>query len=527
MIQIYGLTQDTRTDITLNGCIGGEKKGTQVLGTLGEELFLLGSGVYVRIRATIAYDGYLYINNTQYTAHDSPVWFDGYIYNGVFGYAESETDVVITVCQEYGNLLKDNDLSDIHFFFPFSPTGETLEAATMDFKILNTAGLDITPSCEFFVYDGGGIIGTFYVDKIAEENAGNVVTVSAVDVVGLLGQYTFPGYIAYKHGISDAADEYSRAVQDLVEDIFAQVPESNAYPVVDPDVADKLVYGYIPSCSCKDALQYLCFGCGLFLGTYRVERPVILSADEYSVHDIPDEMVFGASTVTPNDDCKTAVRIRQTDYVGDTDSVVFCYDLRIRNEDTIYSLTIGSVGNDIIESSKQCVPFQLCAPGVEEDGTGDGLYTTTPGVSVISNNGVTAVINVGHLGDGGQSYKDDDGTRYRRVVLEGTAVKDLYDRTGTSAQYKLYGEGQTVDVSDDATTVTRDNADEVADRLFLHHSAEKKANISFVVSGSEKPGDFLQLPFDGSYGYTRGRIVSMDIDFIGNQTIADVTLMCD
>lgn len=530
MIRIKGLTTETWADVDLTayGCTPGTEQGTYIPGS--NNTTILSAGTYVIfntakgatpgeiVLATIMINGVTYSDDT--------VSFEGYLTEPIRISGPHYRLITITKCQAC-DLLTEEELADVHLYFPFSPTGETLEAATADFKILSTRNDLLLPAGrEFGLYDNYGIVGTFYILDVLREGAG-IVSVSAVDIVGYIERYTFAGYIGYKHGTSSTAAEIVSTVQDIVPGLFPEGSDITTPPQIPENVKTQKVYGYIPRVSNKDALQYICIGCGLALRTFRVPLPVFASADEYDTHVIPDTDVFSSSGVQKNDESKTAVKIRQTDYIGDTDGVIYSYDLQVGEVDTYYTLTIGDIGSDVINPGSDCTAFCLCAPGLEHSGGGDGLYTTTKGVTVVSNTGVTAVINAGNTGDGHYTYMDEQGQEWRRVVLKGTKVMDVYERVNADAWYITYGDGTVLDVSDDATTVTWDNSDTIAERMIAHHKAPKNATISFVASGAEKPGDKLQLSFADTYGATSGRIVSIDMDLGGGKTIADVTLMCD
>lgn len=526
MICIKGLKDDVYKDADLTAYgLTANGDGTYFPPTK-TEYSIFDGGVFVKFTATMSDPSeslaYIKINGTTY--HDTTVSFTGYITEPIIVY-RFNGDLTVTKCQ-VSDAYGDGDVSDVHLYFPFSPTGEALEAATAEFKLIfDTPSAVLIPDLhrEFVMYDKFGIVCKFYVDSVLQETE-TCLSVSAVDVIGYLDTIDFDGYIAYKKGTGVNYDKVvCSTVEDICNTIFAD--SGIIYFIRLPDDKNKNVYGYIPKGTKKDALQYMCIGCGLKIETYRRSTPVIKSADEYETYQISDDKILSSSSVSKNEEKKTSIKIRQTDYIGNTDSTIYSYDLALNDTgETIYRLTVGDTGSDVINPGSDCTEFQLCAPGIDASGDTPGLWTSVKGVTVKSNTGVTAVIDAGNANDSGGGHVDDDGITWRRVILKGVKIEDVYEKTGAEPWYITYGEGELLELSDDATTVTWDTADDVAERFLRYYKAGRTASISFIISEKESPGDCLKMSFDGLYGEFTGRIMSLDIDLIGDQIIADAEL---
>lgn len=526
MICIKGLKTDIYQDVDLTEYgLTANGDGTYYPPSK-KEYTILKKCVFVKFEATMSKDSEyiatIKINGTTYSHED--VSFSGYLEEPIVVY-RFNGDLTVTKCQVL-DAYDEDDVSDVHFYFPFSPTGETLEAATAEFKLLfDTPDTVLMPDInrEFVIYDKYGVVGRFFVSSVLQETETSL-SISAVDTVGYLETIDFNGYIAYKKGTgSNYSKVICSTIEDLCKEIFSK-SEINCNIKLSEE-QNQNVYGYIPKMTKKDALQYMCIGCGLKVETYRRDCPFIKSADEYDTYEIADENVFSSSAVSKNEEKKTAVKIRQTDYIGDTDATIFSYDLALNETgESLYTLTVGDVGSDVINPGSDCVEFQLCAPGVDKSGDTPGLWSSTKGVTVKSNTGVTAVIDAGNGSDGYSGHVDDDGVTWRRVVLKGVKIEDVYEKLDNDPWYITYGEGELLEVSDDATTVTWDTADDVAERFLKYYKASKTASVSFAMSGQERPGDCLKISFSGLYGDFEGRITSLDFDLTGDKIIAEAEL---
>lgn len=526
MICIKGLKDDIYQDVDLTEYgLTANSDGTYMPAEK-KEYTVLKKCVFVKFEATMSKDeeyiAYIKINGTTYSHED--VSFSGYITEPIVVY-KFNGDLVVTKCQIL-NTYGADDVSDVHLYFPFSPTGETLEAATAEFKLIfNSKDSVVKPQTykDFKIYDQYGIVGSFYVDSILQETE-TCLSISAVDVIGYLDTIDFNGYIAYKKGL---LTNYSKVVCSTIENLCKEIfsKEGIDFSFIIYDINDPNVYGYIPKGTKKDALQYICIGCGFTIETYRRDAPVIKPSDEFDTYQISDDRLLSSSSVAKNDEKKTAIKIRQTDYIGDTDATIFSYDLALNDTgQSLYTLTVGDVGSDVINPGSDCVEFKLCAPGIDKSGDTPGLWTNVKGVTIISNTGVTAVIDAGNANDSGSGHVDDNGVTWRRVILKGVKIEDVYKKMNADPWYIAYGNGELLELSEDATTVTWDTADYVADRFIQYYKADKTASISFVANGQERPGDCLKIAFDGLYGDFTGRITSLDFDLIGDKIIADAEL---
>lgn len=417
----------------------------------------------------------------------------------------------------------DDNFANMHLYFPFSPTGETLEAATADFTVYTDTPNKWDKGTLIDIHDADGILGRFYVDTCIKTYAGQYA-ITASDVINRLSNVSFLGYIGYENAnFIDHGYTYTKqfsTVASVCPDIFG----SFSYAV--KDACKKLeVSGYIPAGTARDALQYMCFGCGLSVRTYRTDKPVIQSADTYATHTIADTRVADSVSVSEGDK-KTAVSIMPLRYIANLSIATFyMFDGRLPTGTVVLTVGYRTYKNN----EKEPIAYKLSASDIKVSGQADGSKPAT----IIKTNGAATVLNV----TGTENYAPDDNGNYP-VSLYGHEIKSYYWSKNTPASAYLtssyleplsevYGTGEAMELSESATTITYHNAEAVANRMINHYSKSREATVSYIMSKNEMPGDKLILPLDETYGNISGRILSLDITPGASKNFADAIIICD
>lgn len=417
----------------------------------------------------------------------------------------------------------DDNFANMHLYFPFSPTGETLEAATADFTVYTDTPSKWDKGTVIDIHDADGILGRFYVDTCIKTYAGQYA-VTASDVIKRLSDVSFLGYIGYENASQrDGGYTYTKAfltVQTLCTDIFGDFDftVTNACKNIE-------VPGYIPAGNARDALQYMCFGCGLSVRTYRTDKPVIQSADTYATHTIADTRVADSVSVSETDK-KKAVSIMPLRYIANMSMATLdMFDGMLPHGTVV--LTVGY--RTYTNNKREPIAYKLSASDIKVLGQADGSKIAT----IIKTTGVATVLNV----TGTENYTPDDNGNYY-VTLYGHGIKPYYWSKSTPASAYLtgsyleplsevYGNGEAMELSESATTITYHNAEAVANRMINHYSKSREASVSYIMSKNEMPGDKLILPLDETYGNISGRILSLDITPGVSKNFADAIIICD
>ena len=416
----------------------------------------------------------------------------------------------------------DDNFANMHLYFPFSPTGETLEAATADFTVYTDTPSKWDKGTVIDIHDADGILGRFYVDTCIKTYAGQYA-VTASDVINRLSNISFLGYIGHEtawHNIGYTYTKVFSTVETLCTDIFGNFDFTVAEACKNIEVP-----GYIPAGNARDALQYMCFGCGLSVRTYRTDKPVVQSADTYATHTIADTRVSDSVSVSETDK-KTAVSIMPLRYIANLYNATFDMFEGMLPVGTVV-LTVGyrTYRND----EKEPIAYKLSASDIKVRGQADGSKPAT----IIKTTGAATVLNV----TGTEAQTPDDNGNYS-VNLYGHEIKPYYWSKNTPASAYLtssyleplsevYGTGEAMELSESATTITYHNAEAVANRMINHYSKSREATVSYIMSKNEMPGDKLILPLDKTYGNISGRVLSLDITPGVSKNFADAIIICD
>lgn len=428
----------------------------------------------------------------------------------------------------------DDNFANMHLYFPFSPTGETLEAATADFTVYTDTPSKWDKGTVIDIHDADGILGRFYVDTCIKTYAGQYA-VTASDVINRLASLTFYGYIGYEETVKqDSAVNYIAKkflnLGQVLSDVFGQYSYSISVALKSQEVS-----GYIPFGDSRDALQYLCLGFGLFVRTYRTDKPIVQSADEFATHTIPETRVSDSVSVSEKE-ALTAVSLTMPRYITKTfqqnfyDTCIFHGFLPIGQTVLTEGMRTYANPNSSSNVSAWKKPREyILAPR-------DGISVPKTFGNIVKTTGVSTIVNTIRVGDDAErndSLMHIDG---KPIVAEYFDLPIIYTREWVDWEaeetfyepfQKIFGSGKALQLSENATTVTIFNAESVANRMISHYSKSREASVSYIMSKNEMPGDKLILPLDKTYGNISGRVLSLDITPGVSKNFADAIIICD
>lgn len=495
----------------------------------GETLSFFDTGDQISITfKAVGVETKITLNDAEYTVADGETTVTEIVLIMPITVATSENaagGIVVYSCTKKSiPATTDDNFANMHLYFPFSPTGETLEAATADFTVYTDTPSKWDKGTVIDIHDADGILGRFYVDTCIKTYAGQYA-ITASDVINRLSDVSFLGYIGHETAGRNTGNAYIytkvfSTVTTLCADIFGN------FDFKVKDACKNIeVPGYIPAGNARDALQYMCFGCGLSVRTYRTDKPVIQSADTYATHTIADTRVADSVSVSENNK-KTAVSIMPLRYIANLSIATFyMFDGRLPTGTVVLTVGYRTYKNN----EKEPIAYKLSASDIKVSGYADGSKPAT----IIKTNGAATVLNV----TGTENYAPDDNGNYS-VSLYGHEIKPYYWSKNTPASAYLsssyleplsevYGSGEAMELSESATTITYHNAEAVANRMINHYSKSREASVTYIMSKNEMPGDKLFLPLDETYGNISGRILSLDITPGVSKNFADVIIICD
>jgi len=222
----------------------------------------------------------------------------------------------------YGNaiLFNNDDIASCNILEQFNVISDELSINTLEFivfseddrfNILNPQGIysTIQQGQELKVYQEKNNIltnmGVYYIDKW-ESIGNNKMQFTAVDIVGLLDRYDFKGKM-YDNG----------KVGTTVFSIMQQAGLLDLY-TLETALGQKSLVGYIPRCTCREALQKVLFASG---GVAKTSRNGILELKQIALSESPIEIsrsdIFKGSETIKKGDVYTAVLIKSHNYKAD------------------------------------------------------------------------------------------------------------------------------------------------------------------------------------------------------------------
>ncbi len=180
------------------------------------------------------------------------------------------------------------------------------------FNIVNKQGLapalQENQKMKVYKIDGSSqkLLGNFYLTEWSN-NSVDTASFEAQDLIGVLENYTFLGgmYRDYNAG-------------KLIKEILAAA-EVTDYEI-DKELADMTVYGYVPICTCKEALQKVLFVIGGVCTTSEIESLKIFKTQNTVVNNVidSDTKILNNTKVELNENV-TGVEVTYYWYVNPTD----------------------------------------------------------------------------------------------------------------------------------------------------------------------------------------------------------------
>ena len=294
--------------------------------------------------------------------------------------------------------------------------------------------------------------GSFYVDEM-ESKSDKMLSLSAVDGVGLMDNTTFMGGLYSNYPVGD-----------LVEDIMNSAGFGYT---LDSLLAQKAVTGYIPICTSREALQNVVFAIGGFVNTSR--------SGTVNIKSLPN--LQNNSSVTITKDRKfTGTTVKLRSLVTGVDINYHEYSLKSTKEDIV--TTNVSIGDNIITFSEPVANVSVNLGTLKESGTNYCIVSSTAaGECKVS------------------GYKYEDSTKTESVRSEIPA-----------------GEKESI-TTVDCTLIETNGVSSMTQRLLNISQNRIEQDLSMILE-SEKSGDLVNIETD--YETYRGAVVeSLDMDLTG------------
>ena len=258
---------------------------------------------------------------------------------------------------EYGieETMTDIDIDKANIVEEIDPISDTLSVNTLGFNVKmknpvfslisgNTADNMLMKKQMMTVTANGEPFGTFFLDTWKDDTGrGIAFSFSANDAVGVMDGYQFMG------GLYDNAP-----IRTVLDAIFAvSFPTGLIVYELDDDLAGATLTGYIPICSCREALQMICFAIGAIADDSRRDYIWIYGRDIEPTYTIPREEQYLKVTLEPTDyysgvDIAAYTYTESTEISTPQDGILPAGQHRIAFSQPLRTLT--ATGATIIES---------------------------------------------------------------------------------------------------------------------------------------------------------------------------------
>ena len=335
------------------------------------------------------------------------------------------------------------------------------------FNILNPQGAYLTfqktqPLKAYRVENGTTTdMGTFYLDSWENESQKSM-KMQGIDLIGILDKSEFNG------GIYEEKD-----AEDLIEDIFATANITN-YTI--QDITGETLTGYLPICTCREALQQVLFSLGAVADC---SRSATINIYKLAPAPTPPEI---ESDVVLQD----TKEIKQGEIVTGVQVTTHSYKLK-RETETLYEENLAQGTYRVVF------------------GVPSANLTITGGT--ITESGVNyAVINVTGSSSSSTKYHGN-----KTVTIEGNTYDDLTNTLTVT-------DGETHDITnvlmvDNCTFINGTNAQTIATRILNHYLGSYNSKFGMIL-GSEKTGDNV-ITEKSTTNYLDGYVTKLDIDLTG------------
>ena len=200
-------------------------------------------------------------------------------------------------------IISDEEINSCNIYEEIDPTIESISVNTFNAQIrtlepfFSPLSNDISDEMmmkrqDFKIFQEGKRYGTFFLETWEDiDNSGIVFNFEGVDAMGVLDLYTFMGGIYNNVMASDVLNEIFRIV----------FPTRLIKYVLDPELADARITGWIPICTCGTAFQHIMFAINAISDTSRAGDILIYPRDTEVTYTLPLEEQYRGGNNKPTE----------------------------------------------------------------------------------------------------------------------------------------------------------------------------------------------------------------------------------
>lgn len=350
----------------------------------------------------------------------------------------------------------DGALNSLDIYFSGSLTGTDLEISTMNMTLKTRQAIPFLFQRQqsFNAYHGDTLVGVFYLDK-AERLSADTWDVSAINAIGVLDESTYLGGV------------YSgMPAGTLLADIL-----TNHVHSISSAVAEVPIYGYLPVCTRREALQQVLFAVGAVAHTAFTDRIMIEPAS-----DEVDRVYTAQNT---------------------------CIDPSVKYEIPITGVEV--VEHNYLLGTERKELFSDTLPA----GTHIVLFNTPAASFSVSG---------GTLEASGANYAKVSVETAGTVTISGVPYEDHTKSVTVTNPTVLPTDLENIPRVTNATLVTANNSATIVQRLYDYYQRRSSISADLIIA-TEHPGAKISLP-TGYAGNLTGHVKSMDISLSSNMRAA-------
>lgn len=351
-------------------------------------------------------------------------------------------------------------LTDISVIQECSPISEEITIDTMDFTLIGDEyGSYVFRSKQpLTLYSDNELLGVFFV-KSYERTAQRIYSVTSEDYIGLLDSVGFSG------GIYSSAN-----VAELLSRIF----DLANIPCEISGVSGKTVTGWIPVCSCREAVRQICFAVGAAVSTARNDKVRIFVPSDKVVKKFTLAETMQGQTLTDRDTKLTELKLTLHNYVKTEESA------------ELYKATDSGSGSEIyVEFSEPMHSLSITNGTITSSGANFAVITA-------------------------QS----------ECVLSGKKYRDLTQIISKSNPLTNVGDPANIVEVKDMTLVSSANGQTLLENLWNYYVKCGTITSELVLS-NERPGDMVTISTE-YLGEIDARIESERYNLYGGAIVAQV-----
>ena len=353
-------------------------------------------------------------------------------------------------------------LTDISVIQECSAVSDEITIDTMDFTLISDDDVNYVFQSKqpMSLYNDSDLLGVFFVKRY-ERTAKQIYSVSTEDYTGLLDSVQFAG------GIYS-----SQSVTALLTAIFAA---ANVPVDISEDIQGKTITGWIPVCTCREAVRQICFATGAAVSTARTDKVRIFLPDNTPVHKFGLTETMQGQTFNDRDVKLTELRL------------------------TVHSYSQISETAELYKAA--------------ESGAGMGIYVEFPEPMH------SLTITSGSITSSGANFAVI--TANSGCVLSGKKYRDMTSVISkTNPLVNVNDPANVVEVKD-MTLVSAANAQGLLSTLWDFYVKCGTITSELILNG-ERPGDMITLTTE-YLGEVDARIESERYNLYGGAIVAEVT----